>query len=232
MMEEGRNRGFPPPLACSQFDRGLAGYLEGEDRPFVPAHAQECPVCRAILTDLEQILFAGRQLQLEEPPSRVCANFRASLAEQGAFRQPLSGWRRWFDYPALLPQPVPIAALAAAVILGAVLLFHSRAFETNFTSGSRPQDTVQVAGATYASNDDLARTLADMETSYRSREKVLDPSVKVIYQKSLRSIDNSINECRESVRREPANDLAHEYLLSAYAQKAQLLASALEFEGP
>ncbi len=232
-MEEGGARGFPRPLACSQFDRGLAGYLEGEDRPFVPTHTQECPVCRVILADLEQILFAGRELKLEEPPARVWANIRATLAEQGAFRRPLSGWRRWFDYPALLPQPAPVAAIAAVVILGAVLLLHSRAFETNFASRPRPDATVQVAGATwYASNDDLARTLADMETSYRAREKALDPSVKVIYQKSLQSLDNSINECRESVRREPANDLANEYLVSAYAQKAQVLASALEFEGP
>ena len=229
-MEEGGVRGFPRPLACSQFDRGLADYLEGDDRPFVPTHAQECPVCRVILADLEQILFTGRELPLEEPPARVWANIRATLAEQGAFRRPLSGWRRWFDFPALLPQPAPVAAIGAVVILGAVLLLHSRAFETNFASSSRPQDTVQANS--YASNDDLARTLEDMETSYRAREKALDPSVKVIYQKSLQSLDNSINECRESVRREPANDLANEYLVSAYAQKAQVLASALEFEGP
>src|SRR5712692_1604174 len=229
-MEEGKNQGFSRPLACSQFDRGLVGYLEGEDRPFVPTHAQECPVCRVILADLEQILFTGRELPLEEPPTRVWANIRATLAEQGAFRRPLSGWRRWFDFPALLPQPAPVAAIGAVVILGAVLLLHSRAFETNFASSSRPQDTIQANS--YASNDDLARTLEDMETSYRAREKALDPSVKVIYQKSLQSLDNSINECRESVRREPANDLANEYLVSAYAQKAQVLASALESEGP
>jgi hypothetical protein len=53
--------------------------------------------------------------------------------------------------------------------------------------------------------------------------------VQVIYQKRLRSLDNSINECRDSVRRQPADDLAQQYLLTAYAQKAEVLASALEF---
>src|SRR5690348_5895106 len=107
-MEEGGARSFPRSPACSQFDHVVAGYLEGEDRPFVPTHAQECPVCRAILADLEQILLAGRELQLEEPPARVWANIRATLAEQGAFRRPLSGWQRWFEYPALLPQLAPV----------------------------------------------------------------------------------------------------------------------------
>jgi hypothetical protein len=68
-----------------------------------------------------------------------------------------------------------------------------------------------------------------MEKSYWAREKSLDPSVQVIYQKSLRSLDNSINECRASVRRQPADDLAQQYLLTAYAQKAEVLTSALEF---
>jgi hypothetical protein len=46
----------------------------------------------------------------------------------------------------------------------------------------------------------------------------------------LNSLDASIRECNDSLQREPGNSLAHEYLLAAYSQKAEVLSSALEID--
>jgi len=218
--------------ACREFELHLAAYLEGEAVPAVSAHARACPFCHVILADLEAIRQAGRELRLEEPPARVWANIRAQLAQEGIIREAESAWPRWF--PALLLKPVPLAALAAVAVFGVFLMVRSR----NFGPGSAPSVAsnrpVATAGATAPvdpSEASLARTIKEMEANYQEREKALDPAVKVVYQKSLKSLDTSIDECRDSVRQEPANDLAHEYLIAAYTQKAEVLASALQFEG-
>ena len=57
------------------------------------------------------------------------------------------------------------------------------------------------------------------------------PDLKATYDKSLVSLDHSIEECLDSLQNEPRNALAHEYLLTAYTRKAEVLSSALEFDG-
>jgi hypothetical protein len=217
---------------CRRFEMELAAYLEGENLPAVYAHAQECPLCGVVLADLEAIRLASRQMTLEEPPARVWSNIRAQLASEEIFRQPARGWRRWLQFSGLLPHPAPVAALAGLVAFGAFLLVHPGVFQKKVAHP--PAQTVNLAAtspAFSAEDEDVAHAIGEMEKSYRAAEQRLDPAVKVVYQKGLESLDSSIDECRASVQREPTNDLAHEYLLSAYAQKADVLASALEFEG-
>jgi len=54
--------------------------------------------------------------------------------------------------------------------------------------------------------------------------------VKATYRKGLESLDASIEECRASVEREPGDTLARQYLVAAYTQKAEVLATALQFD--
>jgi len=67
-----------------------------------------------------------------------------------------------------------------------------------------------------------------LEEAFRAREGSFAPDVKATYENSLNSLDASIRECGDSLQREPGNSLAHEYLLAAYSQKAEVLSSALE----
>jgi hypothetical protein len=73
--------------------------------------------------------------------------------------------------------------------------------------------------------------VSDLESNYRANEASLAPDLKATYEKSLVSLDGSIRECLDSLHQEPRNTLAHDYLLTAYTRKAEVLSSALEFEG-
>jgi hypothetical protein len=184
------------------------------------------------LADLEAIRLGSRALPLEDPPDRMWATIRAQLAQEGVFRNPAVGWRSWFPFFGLLPNAAPVAALAVVTVFGIFLMVHSRTFLQSKASNHAATPAVEVAAAQVSAVDDnLLRQLEEMEKTYRARETALDPALKAVYQKSLESLDTSIDECRDSVRREPSNDLAHEYLLTAYAQKAEVLTSALQFEG-
>jgi hypothetical protein len=77
----------------------------------------------------------------------------------------------------------------------------------------------------------VAHVVSDLEGSFRQNEGSMAPDLKATYEKSLVSLDSSIQECLDSLRQEPGNTLAHDYLLTAYSRKAEVLSSALEFEG-
>lgn len=224
---------YEKSAACYQFDAELAAYFEGEDWPRVTAHARECSFCRTVLADLELIRSLSGQLPLEEPRPALWANIRAHLASEGILRKPTSTWQRWFEGLGALSRPAPAAALACLVIFAAVLVIPPA--DSNWQQSSRSlsaPEKVTVASAVVASNQerDLERTVRDVENNYQAHEASLEPTVKATYRKSLASLDASIRECHASVERDPSNTLAHEYLLAAYAEKAQVLTTALEYD--
>jgi hypothetical protein len=218
-MYEGEGR---ETAGCQLFDLELAAYLEGEERPKLVAHIRECPFCHSMLADLEGVRSAGSQLAPQEPPERMWTSIRASLIAEGIIRQPESFWRRWRErWPtwAGFHNRIAVAAMGCLMVLGVGLLWSRK------TLPPPPPgvDLSDVAGA--------AAAVGPMETSYHARAASFEPSVKETYEKSLDSLDGEIRECLNSVRQEPDNSLAREYLLAAYQQKAQVLQSALEVEG-
>jgi len=218
---------------CLKFETQLDAVLEGEDLPEVREHASRCPACSSLLDDLKLILAASRQLPLEDPPPRVWARIRTGLLEERAFRGEPSGWQRWFRDFRLAPQPVPIVALVGLAMLSSAVLLSTRAHDPSLTSGEMLIATASQSELTPDMSDEgtLRKTIKEMETSYDAGKSKLDPSLRAVYEKSLDSLNVSIAQCRRSVHEEPSNDLAHEYLVNAYAQKADVLTSALEYEG-
>jgi hypothetical protein len=210
---------------CRIFDLELAAYLEGEERPELLAHARECSFCYSMLADLEGIRLAGSELPLVEPPTRIWANIRASLIAERIIRQPEVFWRRWLEtWPAWagLHNPVAVAAMGCLMVLGIGLL-RGPSVQKSRSGTARTVDLSDIASA--------AAAVGPMETSYHAQAAAFEPTVKETYQKSLDSLDGEIRECLDSVRQEPDNSLAHEYLLAAYQQKAHVLQSALNAEG-
>jgi hypothetical protein len=219
-------------FGCREFDLNLAAYLEGEASADVPTHADQCSSCGAILDGLEFIRAAARDLPLESPSPRVWSNIRATLAEEGLIREQVSFWRRWFPSVSLVPRSAPAAALAFALLLAVIMVFKGdiqRNGSRNPALTPATVSAVQVSLSGVQSN--LARTVQEMEEDYRAREASLDPSAKQVYQAGLTSLNNSIHECLDSLHKQPHNMLVREYLMQAYAQKAEVLASALEYGG-
>lgn len=223
----------PQRESCRQFDRDLPAYLEGEEHPAVLTHAKECPLCAVVLADLEQIRFSSRHLPQEEPPARVWANIRANLEAEGIIREQIPAWRHWIPRPAFFPRSAPLGALAALAFFAATLLIPPRGMEEpNGLNAPAPGGKITAASVVSIGLDDnLARTLSQMEETYLARESSLEPTIKDTYRKSLASLDDCIQECLRHCQKEPGNALARQYLVHAYQTKAEVLASALEFSG-
>jgi hypothetical protein len=228
-MEDGR---YERSAACFRFDSELEAYMEGETRPFIRVHAQDCPFCHVLLTDLEQIRQAAREVPLEEPSPVVWANVRARLDAEGVFSPQVSGWRKLLAWRSL-PHPVPMGVLAGLVILGSVLTMPPGSTQRWDVTEVAATSTATITPSAISAKEDgaLARLVDELERNYRANEAYLAPDLKATYEKSLLSLNDSIQECQDSLQHEPRNTLAHDYLLTAYTRKAEMLSSALEFEG-
>ncbi|MGA3326004.1 MAG: anti-sigma factor [Terriglobia bacterium] len=218
--------------ACSQFNDELEAYLEGEARPFIASHLQDCPPCGALLADLLAIRQAARDLPLQEPSRAVWANVRARLEAEGAFGTPVSGWRQVLAWR-MFPRAVPLGVLAVLVFLGSALTLPSSGVQRRVGSDEVAGSSAVAQIASLPAGEDvaLARVVSDLEGNFRANEASMAPDLKATYEKSLVSLDGSIHECLDSLQHEPSNTLAHDYLLTAYTRKAEVLSSALEFEG-
>lgn len=217
---------------CQEFHARLAAYLEGEENRNVQAHAEQCLSCGSLLDDLELVRTTARSLPLESPSPRVWSNIRATLANEGYFHKRESFWKRWVSASLLVPRTAPAAALAFALMLAVILVFKGD-FQRD---GSQNQAVSPVAASVAPAGllgvqNNLVRTVRAMEENYRAHESLLDPSVRQVYQSGLTSLNNSIQECLDSLQKQPHNMLVREYLMQAYAQKAEVLASALEYSG-
>ena len=227
-MEEGRQE---RTAGCYRFELELEAYLEGEERPFVPAHTRECGYCRVIVKDLEALRRAARELPLEEPSPAVWSNIRAQLEAAGAFAEKAGFWD-WFRQLDFLRRPVPVAAFVGTLILGCLLTSprNNPEQDTHSVLSGRPAGTAVRSMALVGDSEALVQAVRELEQSFRAREGSLEPDLKATYENSLVSLDASIRECRDSLEREPDNSLAHDYLLAAYSQKVQVLSSALEYD--
>ena len=219
-------------FGCQEFDLKLAAYLEGDAGADVATHAERCSSCGSLLGDLQIIQAAARDLPLESPSPRVWSNIRATLAEEGLIREQKSFWRRWVPSVSLVPRSAPAAALAFALMLTVIMLFKG---DIQRNGSQKPAPTPAVASVVPTGLSvvqlNVARTVKAMEKNYKAREASLDPSAKRVYRAGLTSLDSSIQECLDSLQKQPHNILVREFLMQAYAQKAQVLASALEYGG-
>ena len=215
---------------CAQFEAELEDYLEGEARPFIMAHAQDCVPCGAMLADLQSIREAARALPQEEPSRVVWANIRARLEAEGAFGAPVSGWRQILAWR-IFPHAIPLGVLAALVILGSLVTWRDVQRLGNSEGAAHSATVAAVTSALPAADIALAHVVSDLEKNFRANEASMTPDLKATYEKSLVSLDGSIRECLDSLQHEPRNTLAHDFLLTAYTRKAEVLSSALEFDG-
>jgi hypothetical protein len=205
--------------------------MEGEKQSFVPAHIRECAFCSVILEDLEALRLATRAMPLEEPSAVVWSNIRAQLVASGAFAERVSFWN-WFEELNFLHRLVPATAFACLLFLGCLVTVPRTYLQQGTDAGlsGPPGETAVRSMAFVGDIAALERVVRELEKAFRAREGSLAPDLKATYENSLNSLDVSIRECSDSLQREPGNSLAHEYLLAAYSQKAQVLSSALEFD--
>ena len=217
-------------LTCSQFlAEHLESWLEGMRSAEAEAHFRDCRSCQSVASDVAAIAAAARTVanQDPDPPARVWVALRARLEEEGLIAgdkadrvarpaQLISWTARWFGWiPAAMPRPA-LAVVYLALMAAGGFMIGSR------STPLQSSDTVWYEKMHVSE----ARVEAVLDTAEQNTLSGLDepnPVVAASFHQNLVLVDNYIKLCEKSVREEPQNELARDYLYDAYHQKADLL---------
>ena len=84
-------------------------------------------------------------------------------------------------------------------------------------------ETSTVPAADSVFKEEMLNVGSDSVPGFRKEDAAVTASIR----RNLSIVDNFIQICEKSVREQPDNELAREYLYGAYQQKAELLATAM-----
>lgn len=211
--------------ACNEFLNQLDAWLQGERPARARAHLRDCARCRSLAGDLGAIREAARDWAAAEvdPPARVWTSLRARLEQEGLIRDDRRRWTasvtRWIEEAfAGVPRPALAGAYLIALIAVGVALAGPTSKQLH---DSRWIERTQFSTTPLSAQLDTA---AQNMVSSLSGNSVVTASLH----ENLAIVDNYIALCEKSVREEPQNEVARDYLYGAYQQKADLLAQITE----
>jgi hypothetical protein len=212
-------------MQCSDFTQLLERDPDGPLSSDSAGHLDTCSNCHSLWHDLADIRTASLNLGAEEPAlhPRVWVAIRMQLEAEGLIRDAspqswFSAWFGWASRPAL-------AGASLALVFAAASLLSIRGLAP-VAVASLDEPSSAVASSTLAA--DLDRTLdGDMKRVMASIPQQ-DATLTSSLQQNLGIVDNLIAVCEKSVREQPDNQMARDYLYGAYQQKATLLATAMD----
>ena len=216
-------------MQCNQFEQ----ILEKQDVGPLPkqalSHSDACEGCRTLLADFDAIREAVSGLDVEgiAPPAHIWISLRNQLEAEGIIHEPSlagtaisSGWWTAFQRPALAG-----AFLGLMLAAGALLSYHQG---SSIEMAARAQEEVVQEASSVPSADTVFKEEVltvgnDAVPGFQRQDAAVTDSIH----RNLRIVDNFIALCKKSVREQPDNLMAREYLYGAYQQKAELLATAM-----
>jgi hypothetical protein len=217
-------------MGCNEFLKQLDAWMEGERAANARAHVRECANCRGLVEDMDAIRQTAGVWAAEEadPPARVWVSLRAQLEQEGLIRDAVhagepSQKERSRGWLAGIFSVVPRPALAGAYLLALI----AGSFALTGPSAKQLNESRWISGT----QDSTGAMSAQLQTAERDSVSAMagsDPVVTASLHDNLAIVDNYIALCEKSVREEPENEIARDYLYDAYEQKADLLAQMTE----
>jgi hypothetical protein len=205
-------------MTCEEFERVLPE-LEGGYTIEQETHLKSCSACSDLLSDLNAISQQARLLESSgEPSPWVWNSIELALRQDGLIRQskpepasvlaPLLGRRlRW------------LAPLAAALLVTFGVFMHQR-------GTGQPQVSVNSGTAVLQPSEAVEMASEDQQLLNTVAARM--PSMRSAYETNLRSVNAYIRDAEQSARSNPNDEVAQQYLISAYEQKAMVYEMALD----
>jgi hypothetical protein len=201
-------------------------------------HVTGCASCSSLVADFELIAASASQLPSEvEPPTRVWVALRAQLEAEKIIREPQiavpAGRSPWWQGVGLLIRGRGLAAAAFAFVMifaaGYFQLTH-RPTAVPLADGTAIVTSAPVVAEPFAvaasSLDQEEQSLGPVQTASTGVSPVspVDDSLR----ENLATLNAFIKECRKRLQEDPNDQVARDYLASAYQQKAEILAAMME----
>jgi hypothetical protein len=210
-------------MTCDEFERVLPE-LEGGHTTEQEEHLKSCSVCSELVSDLDAIAQQARLLEDHyEPSERVWNSIERALRQEGLIRQPL-------------PQLVPsiergprwrfawLVPIAAGMVVGAVLLVMHQHVANQVAGQQAGAAPVMATVAQPAEASAMAADEAQLLGMIAARA----PALREGYESNLRAVNAYIHDAELSARNDPNDQIAQQYLMNAYEQRAMVYEMAME----
>jgi len=219
------------PTQCAQFERILAEQPDGPLPADATAHMQDCADCRVLWSDMEVIRTAGGEWgsQEVEPPEYLWRALRRQLESEGLIRGSIreNSQRSWYaGWFGAAPRWAVAGASISLLLVAAMLAGYQKnepsraAFLPMRLSISAARPKLVAADLGKALDGDFKQVFDSLPEG----NSALMSSLR----ENLGIVDNLIAVCEKSVREQPDDLMARDYLYGAYEQKAVLLATAMD----
>jgi len=196
------------------------------------AHVATCSHCQEFVSDLAAIVSAANELPAElEPPAHLWVSLQAQLELEGIIKTPAipaagerSSWWRGFN-DLFRSRALATATLGLLIVVAGVLQLRQ-------TPDASLEANRSVAGPAWQIPfTQTAKVLNEQEIDLRNMQLAGTSPVDDSFRQNLQQVDNFIADCERHLKTEPQDELAREYLATAYQQKAELLSAMMDREG-
>ncbi|HZP61954.1 MAG TPA: anti-sigma factor [Terriglobales bacterium] len=221
-------------MTCDEFQRVLPE-LEGGHNLEQQQHVRSCPTCAELLADLSAITHEARLLEdAHEPSPNLWNSIETALRQEGLIRQPV---------PELVELRLPsrsastprwrfawLVPLAAAALFGSVLLvMHQRVNPVAQQPMAPPAVAAVGQQGQNAGTDDIHGT---DDIQLLSMVSAQAPALRASYESDLKAVDAYIRDAEFSAQKDPNDEIAQQYLMNAYEQRAMIYEMAMERSVP
>jgi tetratricopeptide (TPR) repeat protein len=216
--------------------------LSREEQAAVAAHLRECAACAAVLDDLKQVVARARALDVRPPQADLWPGVAEHIERGTGFRG--DGKKPVPLLSFTMPQAIA-ASLVIALLSGAAMWqiagrsaqasrSTQSAAATNTPamerepSGERSADRSASADAVTVGFADAQydAAVADLEKALKEGRGRLDKTTVAIVEHNLQIIDQAIEQARQALEADPANDYLSGHLVEARRRKLDLLRRA------
>jgi hypothetical protein len=213
-------------MTCEEFGRVLPE-LEGDHHTVEQEeHLKTCSFCASLISDLNAISAGARLLAEDQEPSpRVWNAIAIALRQEGLIRDPqapaiLSG-SRLRDWRFGWLRSVAIALVAGAALLIVVERIPRETSVARQVATSPAPIVKAPAGISQASSLDADELQLLNFVASRA------PAMRAGYESDLRAVNAYIRDAEISVRDNPNDAIAQQYLMNAYEQRAMVYEMAM-----
>jgi hypothetical protein len=196
----------------------------------IEEHLDACPACQNLKLELTELKVAARELPLHTPPHTVWMNIanvlEAELPNSERKTREEFPTETWWDrlkerhFRPSFPQLIGAGALAVALVIFGI--FGVSGLNTH-------TGDLRLADAQSALMPDENEIKADLDrrlVEINQHKAAWEPQIRAVFEQRLTKIEESLDNCRKGLSRNPNDQTQQQALRGLYNEKRQLLDEA------